>query len=143
MPNNAREGRADDTSVRVFVVADDPGTADITEVLRAAEDIEIVGQVGRDPDEAQDRFKQANASMAIIDVRNHEDGIAFCRELRDRFPDVVCLVVSGFEGDEAKVDAILCGADDDLDLEAEDVHERVRSANAGNSSIRQFLREAR
>lgn len=131
-----------DTSVRVFIVADDEGSSDIDTVLRAARDIEVIGH-SRDVDTVQSEIKRAGANVAVIDVRNHEDGVELCREIRDRVDGVVCLVVSGLSGDEAKVDAILCGADGDLDLAAADVHDRLREAHGGASSVRAFLREAR
>lgn len=131
---------AQDTSVRVFLVADDAGRSSVDAALEAARDIEIIGH-SPDIDEAENQMRRTGAHVAVIDVRNHERGVELCREIRSRVPDVLCVVVSGFHGDEAKVDSILCGAHGALDLDAEDVPGQLRAARQDGDSIADFLRD--
>jgi two-component system, NarL family, response regulator DevR len=49
--------------------------------------------------------------VAFLDVRLPDgDGVSVCREIRSRMPEVACLMLTSFGGDEALFDAIMAGA---------------------------------
>ena len=47
----------------------------------------------------------------MLDVRLPDgDGIELCREVRSRHPEVVCLILTAYDDDEATMSAVLAGA---------------------------------
>jgi len=80
----------------------------IAELLDAEADLEIVGEAASAA-EALRRAAQVDADVAVLDVRMPDgDGIALCRELRARCPDLRCLVLTSDRGSRAA--AITAGA---------------------------------
>jgi DNA-binding NarL/FixJ family response regulator len=80
----------------------------IAELLDAEPDLEIVGEAASVA-EALTRAVQVDADVAVLDVRMPDgDGIALCRALRARCPDLRCLVLTS--DDRSRADAITAGA---------------------------------
>ena len=80
----------------------------IAELLTAEADLEVVGEAGTVA-EALTRAGQVDADVAVLDVRMPDgDGIALCRELRVRRPELRCLVLTSDGGSRAE--AITAGA---------------------------------
>ena len=64
-------------------------------------------------DDAADAARQIDAEepdVAIVDVSMSEDGIDLCRHLISRHPHVKCLVLAGFDDEQALIDVLLTGA---------------------------------
>lgn len=80
----------------------------IAELLAAEPDLEIVGEAASVA-EALTRAAQVDADVAVLDVRMPDgDGIALCRALRARCPDLRCLVLTS--DSRSRADAITAGA---------------------------------
>ncbi|MFJ2111502.1 MULTISPECIES: response regulator [unclassified Streptomyces] len=102
--------------VRVFVLDDhEVVRRGVRDLLEAEEGIEVVGEAA-DAREALARVPAARPDVAVLDVRLGDDrdgdhaGIEVCRELRARMPDLICLMLTSFDDDEALFDAIMAGA---------------------------------
>ncbi|MFI8528265.1 response regulator [Promicromonospora sukumoe] len=97
--------------VRVFLVDDHEvvrrGVADL---LETEPGLVIVGEAST-AREALARIPALAPDVVVLDVRLPDgDGVAVCRDLRSRMPDLACLMLTSFADDEALYDAILAGA---------------------------------
>ncbi|WP_225987515.1 response regulator [Streptomyces spectabilis] len=87
----------------------------IRDLLDAEPDIVVAGEAS-DAREALLRVPAVRPDVAVLDVRLGEGGsgdhagVEVCRELRARMPDLVCLMLTSFDDDEALFDAIMAGA---------------------------------
>ncbi len=97
--------------IRVFLLDDhEVVRRGVQDLLDAEPDIKVVGDAGT-ADQALARGPALRPDVAILDVRLPDgDGIAVCRELRSRMPDLACLMLTSFDEDEALLDAIMAGA---------------------------------
>ena len=98
-------------AIRIMLVDDHEivrrGLADL---IGTQEDLEVVGEAASVA-EALARTPQANADVAVLDVRMPDgSGIELCRDLRSQLPDLNCLMLTSYSDDEALVDAIMAGA---------------------------------
>src|SRR5512133_3726996 len=98
-------------TVRVFLLDDHEvvrrGVADL---LEAESDLTVVGEASTAA-EALARVPAVRPDVAVLDVRLPDgDGVTVCRELRSRFPDLRCLMLTSFADDDALFDAIMAGA---------------------------------
>ena len=100
-----------DQTVRVFLVDDhDVVRQGIMALLQGEEDLEVVGEAAT-ASEALGRVPAARPDVAVLDVRLPDgSGVEVCRELRDRFPDLACLMLTSYTDDEALHDAVMAGA---------------------------------
>ncbi|WP_017570205.1 response regulator transcription factor [Nocardiopsis halotolerans] len=98
-------------AIRVFLVDDhDVVRRGITALLQDEGDIEVVGEAATAA-EALGRVPAARPDVAVLDVRLPDgSGVEVCRELRSRFPDLVCLMLTSYSDDEALHDAVMAGA---------------------------------
>lgn len=82
----------------------------LADLLDAEPDISVVG----DADTAEHALTRGPAlrpHVAVLHVRLPDgDGIQVCRELRDRMPELACLMLASFDDEEALLDAITAGA---------------------------------
>jgi DNA-binding NarL/FixJ family response regulator len=97
--------------VRIFLVDDHEivrrGIADLVEF---EPDLEVVGEAGSVA-EAMARIPHVEVDVAVLDVRMPDgNGVELCRELRSRFPELACLMLTSYADDEALFDAIMAGA---------------------------------
>ena len=103
--------------IRVFLLDDhEVVRRGLRDLLEAEPDMEIVGEAA-DARQALARAPALRPEVAVLDVRlggSGEDGdqagIEVCRELRARMPELVCLMLTSFDDDEALFDAIMAGA---------------------------------
>ncbi|WP_173923523.1 response regulator transcription factor [Agromyces sp. Marseille-P2726] len=96
---------------RVFLVDDhEIVRRGIAELLDREPDMEVVGEAG-DVTHALARIAATLPDVAVLDVRLPDgDGVALCREVRSRHPEVRCLILTAYDDDEASVSAVLAGA---------------------------------
>ncbi|MFI8854504.1 response regulator [Streptomyces sp. NPDC053499] len=103
--------------VRVFLLDDhEVVRRGLRDLLEAEPDLEVVGEAGG-AEEALARVPAVRPDVAVLDVRlggaepeGDHAGIEVCRELRAGMPDLVCLILTSFDDDEAMVDAVMAGA---------------------------------
>jgi two-component system response regulator DevR len=97
--------------VRVFLLDDhEVVRRGVRELLDAEDDIEVVGEAATAA-QALARVPALRPDVAVLDVRLPDgDGVTVCRDLRDRLPELACLMLTSFDDDQALLDAILAGA---------------------------------
>ena len=97
--------------IGVFVVDDhEIVRRGVRDLLEAEPDIEVVGEAST-ASSALAQIPALRPSVAVLDVRLPDgDGVAVCREVRSRVPEVACLMFSAFSEDEALLDSIMAGA---------------------------------
>lgn len=127
-----------DTTIRVFL-ADDHEIVrrGVAELLQAQPDIEIVGEAGTVA-QARGRILATNPDIAILDVRMPDgSGIDICRELHVTAPQIRCLILTAYDGDEAIYSAVIAGAAGYVlkDVRGSGLLESVRRAAAGHSLL--------
>ncbi len=82
----------------------------VVDLLNTQDDMAIVADVATGA-EALRAVGSLEPDVAVIDVRLQDgNGIEVCREIRSRYPEVACLILTSFADDHAIVDASLAGA---------------------------------
>jgi DNA-binding NarL/FixJ family response regulator len=124
--------------IRVFLLDDHEvvrrGVADL---LEAERDIQVVGEAST-AEQALARVPALRPRVAVLDVRLPDgDGVTVCRELRSRFPELACLMLTSFADDEALFDAIMAGASGYVlkQIRGADLVGAVRTVAAGGSLL--------
>jgi len=124
--------------VRVFLLDDhDIVRRGLAHVFEAQDDIEVVGEAGS-AEEGLSRIPPTRPDVALLDVRLPDgDGVQVCREIRSRYPDVQCLMLTSFADDEALFDAIMAGASGYLlkRVKSDEIVEAVRHVARGESLL--------
>jgi DNA-binding NarL/FixJ family response regulator len=84
--------------------------AGVRDFLETQPDIQVVGEAGT-ASSALDRIPALHPDVAILDLRLPDgDGVNVCRQIRSRWPEIACLMLSTTETDRALSDAMLAGA---------------------------------
>jgi two-component system response regulator DevR len=98
-------------TIRIFLVDDhEIVRRGISDLFEDEPDFEVVGEAGS-VGEAMARVSGISANVAVLDVRLPDgSGVELCRELRSRYPDLNCLMLTSYADDEALFDAIMAGA---------------------------------
>jgi DNA-binding NarL/FixJ family response regulator len=117
VPEPHDSGDPPDHPIRVFLLDDhEVVRRGLRDLLEAEPDMEIVGDAA-DARQALARAPALRPEVAVLDVRlggsdqdGDQAGIEVCRELRARMPELVCLMLTSFDDDEALFDAIMAGA---------------------------------
>lgn len=124
-------------AIRVFLLDDHEivrrGLRDVLE----AEGFEVVGEAGTAA-EALARIPATSPDVAVLDVRLPDgDGVQVCREIRDKRPDLPCLMLTSFADDEALFDAIMAGASGYVlkQIRGEDLVDAIRQVAEGKSLL--------
>ncbi|MFD8259759.1 response regulator [Streptomyces griseoluteus] len=124
--------------IRVFLLDDhEVVRRGLTDLLDAETDISVVG----DADTAEHALTRGPAlrpDVAVLDVRLPDgDGITVCRELRDRMPELACLMLTSFDDEEALLDAIMAGASGYVlkQIKGSDLVAAVRTVASGQSML--------
>jgi len=96
---------------RVFLVDDhEIVRRGVAQLLEREHDLEIVGEAPN-AERALARIAALAPDVAVLDVRlPDEDGISLCREIRSRYPDVRCLMLTAYDDDDAATAAVMAGA---------------------------------
>ncbi|KIQ66368.1 LuxR family transcriptional regulator [Kitasatospora griseola] len=109
----------------------------VRDLLEAEPDIEVVGEAGTCA-RALARIPALRPTVALLDVRLPDgDGVTVCRELRDRLPELTCLMLTSFDDDDALLDAIMAGAAGYVlkQVKGADLVSAVRTVASGQSML--------
>jgi DNA-binding NarL/FixJ family response regulator len=132
-------------TVRVFLLDDhEVVRAGLRSLLEAASDMVVVGEASR-VEEALKRIPLASPDVAILDVRLPDgSGVEVCREIRSRFPEISCLMLTSYADDEALLAAVMAGAAGYVlkQVAGTDLVEDVCQVAAGASLLDPVLAEA-
>ncbi|MFB9367738.1 response regulator [Kitasatospora sp. NPDC001664] len=132
------EPRESDRPVRVFLLDDhEVVRRGVRDLLEAEPDIEVVGEADSCA-QALARVPALRPDVAVLDVRLPDgDGVSVCRELRDRVPGLVCLMLTSFDDDDALLDAIMAGAAGYVlkQVKGADLVQAVRTVASGQSML--------
>jgi len=125
-------------SIRVFLLDDHEVVRQgLRHLLESEDGIEVVGEAST-ATEALNRILATQPNVAVLDVRLGDgDGIEVCREVRDRYPEVACLMLTSFSDDEALVSAVMAGAAGYVlkDVKGNDLVESIRQVASGKSLL--------
>jgi DNA-binding NarL/FixJ family response regulator len=134
------DGPADDLSrpIRVFLLDDhEIVRRGVRDVLEAQPGIEVIGEAGTAAG-ALARIPALVPDVAVLDVRLPDgDGVSVCREIRSALPQVACLMLTSFSGDEALFGAIMAGAAGYVlkQIRGTDLVGAIRTVAAGGSLL--------
>ena len=124
--------------IRVFLLDDhEVVRRGVRDLLESDDDITVVGEASTAA-EALARVPAVRPDVAVLDVRLPDgDGISVCRELRSGQPDLVCLMLTSFDDDEALLDAVMAGASGYVlkQTRASDLQQAVRTVADGRKLI--------
>jgi DNA-binding NarL/FixJ family response regulator len=106
-----RENGAQGQVIRVFLLDDyELVRVGVRNLLETQPDIRVIGEAGTAAS-ALDRIPALRPDVAILDLRLPDgDGVAVCREIRSRMPEVACLMLTSFDDDQVMFDAVMAGA---------------------------------
>ncbi|GAA0962564.1 response regulator transcription factor [Streptomyces asiaticus] len=99
--------------------------------------MEVVGEAGTAAD-ALARIPAARPDVAVLDIRLPDrSGVEVCREIRTRYENVRCMMLTSFADDEALFDAIIAGASGYVlkDIRGDELLAAVRDVAAGRSLL--------
>jgi two-component system response regulator DevR len=129
-------------TVHVFLLDDhEVVRRGLADVLEATGEFTVVGEAGT-AEQALNRLHGLEVDIAVLDIRLPDgNGIEVCREIRSRFPDVRCLMLTSFSDDEALVDAAMAGAHGYAlkQLRGTEIIDAVRAVAAGQTLLDEAL----
>ncbi len=124
--------------LRVFLLDDHEVVRQGLKMLLDSEpDLEVVGEAST-AEEALARVPALRPDIAVLDVRlGNGDGVEVCRELRQRMPELSCLMLTSFADDDALMAAILAGASGYVlkQIRGNDLVEAIRTVGNGGSLL--------
>ncbi|QHY98831.1 Transcriptional regulatory protein DevR (DosR) [Streptomyces sp. S4.7] len=109
----------------------------VRDLLDAEPDLTVVGEAST-AEQALVRIPALRPRVAVLDVRLGDgDGVAVCRELRSRMPELACLMLTSFDDEEALLDAIMAGASGYVlkQITGTDLITAVRTVASGQSML--------
>ncbi|UOE26795.1 response regulator [Agromyces soli] len=123
---------------RVFLVDDhEIVRRGVAQLLEREHDLEIVGEAPN-AERALARIAALAPDVAVLDVRlPDDDGISLCREIRSRYPDVRCLMLTAYDDDDAATAAVMAGASGYVlkSIAGTGLVDAVRAAASGRSLL--------
>ncbi|GAA2059930.1 response regulator transcription factor [Streptomyces albiaxialis] len=124
--------------MRIFLVDDhEVVRRGVRDLLEAEPGLEVVGEAGS-AEQALARLPALRPRVAVLDVRLPDgNGVAVCRELRSRMPELACLMLTSFDDEEALLDAIMAGASGYVlkQISGTDLVTAVRTVAEGKSML--------
>ncbi len=124
--------------IRVFLVDDhEIVRRGISDLIEAESDLEVVGEAG-DAAQALGRIAATVPDVAVLDVRLPDgSGIDLCRAIRSAHPSVNCLILTGYDDDEASYAAVMAGAAGYVlkDIRGQGLIEGIRRVAGGESLL--------
>ena len=131
--NNSADG-----PIRVFLLDDhEIVRLGVRDLLEGQPDIKVIGEAATAAS-ALARIPALRPDVAVLDVRLPDgDGVAVCREVRSRMPEVACLMLTSFGDDEALFDAVMAGAAGYVlkQIRGTDLVSAVRTVASGQSML--------
>ncbi|KFK86200.1 LuxR family transcriptional regulator [Streptomyces sp. JS01] len=128
----------DTAETRIFLLDDhEVVRRGLRDLLEAEQDLVVVGEAST-ADQALARGPALRPDVAVLDVRLPDgNGIAVCRELRSRMPDLACLILTSFDDEDALLDAIMAGAAGYVlkQINGSDLVSAVRTVASGRSML--------
>lgn len=125
-------------SVRVFIVDDHAVVrGGVRYLLEQSGAVEVIGEAGTVA-AALDGVAAGSPDVLIADVRLPDgNGVELVREVRSRFPEIRCVILTSFADDEAFFHAVVAGAAGYLvkDVDAVALVSAVQTVAAGGSLI--------
>jgi DNA-binding NarL/FixJ family response regulator len=135
---NPTSQERDGGQIRVFLMDDhEIVRRGVRDLLETEPDIVVVGEAGTAA-AALARIPALAPDVAILDVRLPDgDGVSVCRDIRSAMPQVACLMLTSFSGDDALFDAIMAGAAGFVmkQIRSTDLISAVRTVAAGGSLL--------
>ncbi|MEV6202940.1 response regulator transcription factor [Streptomyces sp. NPDC051771] len=132
------ETPAAEEPTRVFLVDDhEVVRRGLRDLIDDEPDMRVVGEAST-ADQALARGPALRPDVAVLDVRLPDgDGIAVCRELRSRMPELACLMLTSFDDEDALLDAIMAGASGYVlkQIKGSDLVAAVRTVATGQSML--------
>jgi two-component system response regulator DevR len=123
---------------RVFVLDDHTFVhVGLTGLLGATSDLVVVGEASTAA-EAMRRLPLARPDLALLDIGLPDgNGIDVGREIRSRYPHVICLMLTSHDEEEAHLAAVLAGAVGFVikQIRGPEIIESIRRAAAGESLL--------
>ncbi len=96
---------------RILIVDDDPLICRQLEDLYRDRKYEVV--TANTADEAMEHLEELECALAVVDLKiPGSDGISLTREIRERWPDLDVIIVTGYASIKGAVEAIRQGASD-------------------------------
>jgi DNA-binding NarL/FixJ family response regulator len=124
--------------IRVFLLDDhEIVRRGVRDLLETEPDIAVVGEAGTAA-AALARIPALAPDVAVLDVRLPDgDGVSVCREIRSAMPQIACLMLTSFSGDDALFDAIMAGASGFVmkQIRGTDLIGAIRTVAAGGSLL--------
>jgi DNA-binding NarL/FixJ family response regulator len=138
MTDTTPAGRRGGGQIRVFLMDDhEIVRRGVRDLLETEPDITVIGEAGTAA-AALARIPALAPDVAILDVRLPDgDGVSVCRDIRSALPQVACLMLTSFSGDDALFDAIMAGAAGYVmkQIRSTDLVSAVRTVAAGGSLL--------
>ncbi|MGX9890960.1 response regulator [Streptomyces sp. NPDC002276] len=127
-----------ESPIRVFLLDDhEVVRRGVHDLLDLEPDIMVVGEAETSA-QALVRGPASRPDVAILDMHLlGSDGITVSRELRDRVPELACLMLTSFDDDDALLDAIMAGAAGYVlkRIKGSDLVAAVRTVASGQSML--------
>lgn len=124
--------------IRVFLLDDhEVVRRGLRELVESGGDIEVVGEADS-AEVALGRIPATHPDVAVLDVRLPDgSGIEVCREVRSRYPDIACLILTSFADDEALLAAVMAGAAGFVlkEVRGTDIVQAIRRVADGHSLL--------
>jgi DNA-binding NarL/FixJ family response regulator len=124
--------------IRVFLLDDhEIVRRGVRDLLETEPGITVVGEAGTAA-AALARIPALAPDVAVLDVRLPDgDGVSVCREIRSAMPQIACLMLTSFSGDDALFDAIMAGASGFVmkQIRGTDLVGAIRTVAAGGSLL--------
>jgi DNA-binding NarL/FixJ family response regulator len=124
--------------IRVFLLDDhEIVRRGVRELLETEPDIIVAGEAGTAAG-ALARIPALVPDVAVLDVRLPDgDGVSVCRDIRSALPQIACLMLTSFSGDDALFDAIMAGAAGYVmkQIRGTDLVGAIRTVAAGGSLL--------
>lgn len=139
VPDEQIEDAKDEISeVRVFLLDDhEIVRRGLRELIESEENMVVVGEAGT-AEEALNRVPAVRPDVAVLDVRLPDgSGVEVCRALRERMPELQCLMLTSFADDEALFSAIIAGAAGYVlkQIKGNDLIDAIRKVSRGESLL--------
>ena len=108
----------------------------VRDLLNAQPDIEVIGEAGT-ASSALARLPALHPDVAVLDVRLPDgDGVEVCRQIRSKFRETACLMLTAYADDRALLGAIMAGAAGHVSKQTcgTDLVSAVRAVASGQST---------